>query len=273
MNADRTARFQDMEIHVVDRHERFTIGPGRLAPVGIEVPGPKLASQLGQPRCAEHLLAPQLVAEVVGEQIAVLEHPDAAVRGRALADAEIVLPAAHHHRELVAVVRSAERVPAVLRVAAPRELEPERPYRMHCVVGDIVEHFQRAKLVLGIIACAVERRPVEIAEAAFHEIGPRDQFAAIHRGLALDSEQSTQSGAGEGPELEFVAVRRLVIRDCEKRRAGRCVTYPQKELYRAAAVVAVLRERRGKTGRVTKGAGTVRSSPRPVRIRVRSASR
>src|SRR5262245_20739272 len=85
------ARIQQMQIHVIDGEEVFPATAIVLDAVRIKVPRLERPAKLTASR----------VASVVRQQVSILQETDAAVRIGTHADAEIVVPPAQDHIELV----------------------------------------------------------------------------------------------------------------------------------------------------------------------------
>ena len=155
---DARERLDYMQIGVIHREERFV--PPALLTERVEVPGFELPSDLGH--------ASELA--VRGEQVAVVERSDAAVRIRARPHAQELVPTALDHRKFEVVVGSAERIPNGAVGVRPGDLEMERQNRVHRI---------GRRNVRGRFA--VERLAREVRRVALHEVGPRHEFSRRQR--------------------------------------------------------------------------------------------
>src|SRR5262249_59902690 len=105
-------------------HERLVAWRGGLVSVRVVHPRLDVLSQF----------AAVAEGEIIGEDVAVMQETEPAVRGFADADLEEIVPPAIEHVELVAVVRARARIPPGLARVGPREFDREWQDRMHEVV-------------------------------------------------------------------------------------------------------------------------------------------
>src|SRR5262249_41172072 len=95
VNADAALGLEHVQIHVLERHERLVGWRGGLVSVRVVHPRLDVLSQF----------AAVAEGEIIGEDVAVMQETEPAVRGFADADLEEIVPPAIEHVELVAVVR------------------------------------------------------------------------------------------------------------------------------------------------------------------------
>ena len=134
-----------------------------------------------------------------------MEEADAAVRVRADAGLQISIPAAHQHVELVVIVGAAIRIPLLASLVRPCDFDPQRVQWMHGAIRRHRRGRRHRPCPPGRSRCLSPR--IRSGRVISSPRSKRGQCALV----AAGGEQRLQVGAMVAPQLDLVAVGRLVV--------------------------------------------------------------